>query len=117
MKKITVFILLCAFIFSFTGCSSQTVKEGDMIDLNYVGKKDGVAFQGGTGNHPSLIIGSGRFIPGFEEQLIGMKVGETKDINLTFPENYGSKELDGQAVVFTVTINEIKEHTTVKFSK
>lgn len=86
-----------------------TVQMGDTATIMYVGKKDGVAFEGGTNDEPyDLQIGSGSFIDGFEDGIIGMKAGETKDLNLTFPENYSSTELAGQDVVFTVTVNAIK---------
>ena len=85
----------------------DTVQTGDMVNIDYVGKKDGVAFDGGTASGSYLEIGSGSFIPGFEDGLIGKKVGETVDLNLTFPEEYQSEELAGADVVFTVTINAI----------
>ena len=87
----------------------RPVQTGDVVNIDYVGKKDGVAFDGGTAQGYDLTIGSGTFIDGFEDGLIGAKVGETVDLNLTFPENYGSEELAGQAVVFTVTVNSIGE--------
>ncbi len=86
-----------------------TVENGDIAIINFEGFKDGVAFEGGKGENYSLTIGSNTFIPGFEEQLIGMKVGEEKDINVTFPEDYHAEELKGQPVVFKVKVNEIKE--------
>lgn len=85
------------------------VESGDTAVINYVGKKDGVSFEGGTAENHELKIGSNSFIPGFEDGVIGMEINETKDINLTFPEEYPSEELKGQEVVFTVTLNEIKE--------
>lgn len=85
-----------------------TVENGDIANIDYEGMKDGVAFDGGTDKGYDLSIGSGTFIPGFEDGLVGKKVGETVDLNLTFPENYGSEELAGQDVVFHVTINSIK---------
>lgn len=85
----------------------DTVENGDIATINFVGLKDGVAFEGGTGNDYDLEIGSGTFIPGFEEQMIGMKVNETRDLNLTFPENYGAADLAGQAVVFQVTVTKL----------
>lgn len=89
--------------------TNRAVQEGDVADIDYVGKKDGVAFEGGTASGYQLEIGSGSFIPGFEEGLVGVMPGETVDLNLTFPENYrGSAELAGQEVVFTVTVNGIK---------
>ncbi|MDF2538117.1 MAG: hypothetical protein K0S76_1138 [Herbinix sp.] len=84
------------------------VQNGDVVNIDYEGLKDGVAFDGGTATDANLTIGSGSFIPGFEEQLIGKKVGEKVDLNLTFPEDYSnSAELAGQAVVFKVTVNKI----------
>lgn len=85
-----------------------TVENGDTAVIDFEGFKDGVAFEGGKGENYSLEIGSGSFIPGFEEQLIGMKKGETKEINVTFPENYHAEELKGQPAIFKVTVNEIK---------
>lgn len=85
-----------------------TVENGDTAVIDYEGFKDGVAFDGGKGENYDLVIGSNTFIPGFEEQLIGMKAEETKDINVTFPEDYHSEELKGQPVVFKVTVHEIK---------
>ena len=84
------------------------VKNGDVVNIDYEGKKDGVAFDGGTAEGFDLTIGSGSFIDGFEDGLIGAKKGETRDLNLTFPENYQAEELAGQDVVFTVKINAIK---------
>lgn len=84
-----------------------TVAETDFALIDYEGKKDGVAFDGGTATDAVLGIGSGTFIDGFESGLVGVKVGETVDLNLTFPESYGNTELAGQAVVFTVTVKGI----------
>lgn len=84
------------------------VQEGDTANIDYEGKLDGEAFDGGTAKGYDLVIGSGSFIDGFEDGLVGVSVGETVDLPLTFPENYGSDELAGQDVVFTVTVNEIK---------
>lgn len=85
----------------------DTVENGDIATINFIGLKDGVAFEGGTGNDYDLEIGSHTFIPGFEEQMIGMKLKETRDLNLTFPENYGVSDLAGQDVVFKVTVSKI----------
>ena len=85
------------------------VKKGDIAIIDFEGFKDGVAFKGGKGENYSLEIGSGTFIPGFEEQLIGLKAGEEKDVNVTFPEDYHSEELKSQAVVFKVKVHEVKE--------
>ena len=86
-----------------------TVENGDIAIIDFEGLKDDVAFDGGKGENYSLEIGSHTFIPGFEEQVIGMKVGEEKDLNLSFPEDYGAKDLAGAAVVFKVKVNEIKQ--------
>ena len=88
------------------------VENGDVAIIDFEGFKDGVAFDGGKGENYSLEIGSNTSIPGFEEQVIGMKVGEEKDLDLTFPEDYGAKDLAGAKVVFKVKVNEIKEKKT-----
>ena len=85
------------------------VENGDVAIIDFEGFKDGKAFDGGKGENYSLEIGSHTFIPGFEEQVIGMKVGEEKDLDLVFPEDYGSKDLAGAKVVFKVKVNEIKQ--------
>ena len=85
----------------------RAVKKGDTADIDFEGFDNGVAFDGGKGENFDLEIGSGSFVPGFEEQLIGMKAGEEKDIDITFPENY-TPELAGKPVVFHVKINEVK---------
>jgi len=85
------------------------VANGDIAIIDFEGFKDGVAFEGGKGENYSLTIGSNTFIPGFEEQLVGMTKGEEKDINVTFPEDYHSEELKGAPVVFKVKVNDIKE--------
>ena len=85
------------------------VANGDIAVIDFEGFKDGVAFAGGKGENYSLTIGSNTFIPGFEEQLIGMKKGETKEIEVTFPKDYQAEELKGAKATFKVTVNEIKE--------
>lgn len=88
--------------------TSRAVREGDVADIDFEGKKDGVAFEGGTASGFKLTIGSGQFIPGFEDGLVGVMPGETVDLNLTFPEAYKQNaDLAGQEVVFTVTVNSI----------
>ena len=87
----------------------KKVEEGDTVNIDYVGKRDGEAFDGGTASGYNLTIGSHSFIDGFEEGLVGKKVGETVDLDLTFPENYQNQEMAGVDVVFTVTINKIVE--------
>ncbi len=89
------------------GVIDRAVATGDTVIIDYVGKKDGVAFAGGTAQGADLTIGSGQFIDGFEDGLIGVKPGETVDLNLTFPENYGNADLAGAKVVFTVTVHYI----------
>ncbi|MCC8126770.1 MAG: trigger factor [Clostridiales bacterium] len=88
---------------------TRAAEEGDIVNIDYVGLKDGEAFDGGTAEGYDLELGSGAFIDGFEDGLIGVKTGEQRDLNLTFPENYGSEELAGQDVVFQVTVNAVKE--------
>lgn len=85
------------------------VANGDIAIIDFEGFKDGVAFAGGKAENYSLTIGSNSFIPGFEEQIIGMEKGEEKELNLTFPEDYHAEELKGASVVFKVKVNEIKE--------
>ena len=84
------------------------VENGDTAVIDFEGFKDDVAFEGGKGEDYPLELGSGSFIPGFEEQLIGMSKGESRDINVTFPENYGAADLAGQPAVFKVTVKDIK---------
>lgn len=88
--------------------TDRPAQEGDTVNIDFVGMKDGEAFQGGTGEGVDLELGSGSFIPGFEDGLIGASTGEERSLNLTFPENYGN-DLAGQAVVFDVTVNRIEE--------
>lgn len=85
-----------------------TVENGDTVVIDYAGFKDGVAFDGGTAENQELVIGSNTFIPGFEEQLIGMKSEEEKEINIKFPEDYHAEDLKGADAVFKVTVHEIK---------
>ena len=89
----------------------DTVADGDVANIDYEGTKDGEAFDGGSAKGYNLKIGSGTFIDGFESGLIGKKVGETVDLNLTFPEDYGSEDLAGKDVVFKVTINSIQDES------
>ena len=89
----------------------RKVKKGDTAVIDFEGFDNGVAFEGGKGENHELEIGSGSFVPGFEDQIIGMKAGEEKDIDITFPENY-TKDLAGKQVVFHVKVNEVKEKQT-----
>ena len=87
----------------------RAVAEGDTVNLDYAGSVDGVAFAGGTAEGQTLKIGSHTFIPGFEEQMVGMNIGEEKDLDVTFPEEYHAKELAGKKAVFHVKVNGITE--------
>ena len=89
--------------------TDRPVKDGDMTVLDFEGFVDGVAFEGGKGENYSLTIGSGAFIPGFEEQLIGAEIDKETEVNVTFPEDYQAAELQGKAAVFKCTVKEIKE--------
>lgn len=91
--------------------SSLTVEDGDTVNIDYVGTIDGVEFEGGStdGNGTDLVIGSGNYIDDFEEQLIGAHPGDTVEVQVTFPEDYGNEDLNGKDAVFTVTINGIYE--------
>lgn len=100
---------------SYEDTDKEIVENGDFADIDYVGKKDGVAFDGGTAQGYVLEIGSGSFIEGFEDGLVGVKVGDTVDLNLTFPENYQSAELAGADVVFTVTVNKIVKKVDISY--
>lgn len=87
----------------------RAVKDGDMTVIDFEGFVDGVAFEGGKGENYPLTIGSGAFIPGFEEALIGAEIGKETDVNVTFPEDYQAEELAGKPAVFKCTVKEIKE--------
>ena len=89
--------------------SDRAVKEGDQTVIDFEGFVDGVAFEGGKGENYPLTIGSGAFIPGFEDQLVGKNIGEDVEVNVTFPEEYQAEELAGKAAMFKVTVKEIKE--------
>ena len=90
-----------------TEVTDRPVEEGDIVNIDYEGKIDGVAFDGGTAQGYDLTIGSGAFIDGFEDGLIGAQSGETLDVNVTFPEDYPGEEVAGKDAVFTVTVNSI----------
>ncbi len=87
----------------------RAAQNGDIAVIDFVGTRDGVPFEGGTGSDYELELGSGTFIPGFEEQVEGLSAGEEKDVNVTFPEDYGTAELAGAPAVFHVTVKEVKE--------
>lgn len=95
------------YIETVEGSDHTTVENGDVILADFVGKLDGVAFDGGSASNVEIMVGIGEYIPGFEEGFIGMEVGETKDVPVTFPVNYGNTDLAGKNVIFTFTVNEI----------
>lgn len=86
----------------------QPAEDGDQVTIDFVGKKDGEPFEGGSGENYPLELGSNTFIPGFEEQLVGVKTDDVKDVNVTFPEDYQAADLAGKEAVFTVTVHDIK---------
>ncbi len=88
--------------------TDRAATSGDVANIDFVGKVDGVKFDGGEAEGFDLTLGSGQFIPGFEDQVIGMNIGETKDVNVTFPENYQAESLKGKPAVFTVKLNKLQ---------
>ena len=88
--------------------SDRAAQDGDIANIDFVGTVDGVKFDGGEAEGYDLTLGSGSFIPGFEAQVVGMNIGETKDVNVTFPENYQAENLKGKAAVFAVKLNGIQ---------
>lgn len=96
---------------------NHEIKDGDIAVIDFEGFLDGKAFDGGKGNDYPLTIGSHTFIPGFEEGLVGLKKGDSKDLDVTFPENYGAENLKGKKVVFKVTVKEVKERVFPEFNK
>ena len=92
---------------------NEAALQGDVLTIDFVGKIEGVAFEGGTGENYPLELGSNSFIPGFEEQLIGTKVGETKDVEVNFPSEYHAEDLAGKAAIFSVTVKEMKRKELV----
>ena len=94
------------------GLKEGKAKNGDLVNINYVGYKDDVPFEGGTANSQNVRIGAKKYISGFEEGIIGMTPGETKDLDLTFPEDYQKSDLAGQKVVFSITLNYIYPEIT-----
>lgn len=87
---------------------NRAAEMGDIVNIDYVGTQDGVEFAGGKAEGTDLTLGSGQFIDGFEDGLVGARAGDKKELNLTFPEDYKEKSLAGQNVVFKVTVNEVK---------
>ena len=107
MKKVMSVLGVCAAL-GVSACDSNAgAKNGDTVVINFAGFLDGVQFPGGTAENYPLVLGSGTFVPGFEEQLVGMNVGEERDINITFPTPY-VPELAGKDVVFKVKVVDIK---------
>ena len=94
-------------IASVENVEDRAAAMGDIANINFLGTVDGIAFEGGAAENFDLTLGSGQFIPGFEEQVVGMNVGEDKDVNVTFPEDYNAKELAGKAAVFAVKLNKL----------
>ena len=88
--------------------TDRAAANGDIVTIDFVGTVDGVKFDGGEAEGYDLTLGSGAFIPGFEDQVVGMNIGETKDVNVTFPENYQAENLKGKAAVFAVTLHKIQ---------
>ena len=108
MKKIATILGVCG-AFALVACDSNAgAKNGDTVVIDFAGFDNGVQVDGGTAENYPLVLGSGQFVPGFEDQLIGAKVGEQRDVNIKFPDNY-VPQLAGHEVVFKVTIKEIKE--------
>ena len=89
--------------------TDRAVEDGDTVTIDYSGSVDGVKFEGGTAEKQTLVIGSKTFIPGFEEQVVGMNIGEEKDINVKFPEEYHAENLKGKDAVFAIKLHEIKK--------
>ncbi len=94
----------------------RACRGGDKVNINFSGSVDGEKFEGGTAEGYDLVLGSGSFIPGFEEQVVGMAIGEDKDINVTFPENYQADNLRGKAAVFAIHLNGIKEKVSAEIT-
>ncbi|MBR4507349.1 MAG: FKBP-type peptidyl-prolyl cis-trans isomerase [Alphaproteobacteria bacterium] len=107
MKKLATVLGVVGSL-SLVACDSHAgAKNGDTVIIDFAGFDGGVQFDGGTAQNYPLTLGSGQFVPGFEEQLIGANVGETRDVNIRFPDNY-VPSLAGHQVVFKVTVKEIK---------
>ena len=106
MKKVMAIFGICGALTFVASDGYAAAQIGDTVVIDFVGYMDGVQFPGGTGSAYPLTLGSGTFVPGFEEQLIGAEVGETRNVNITFPQDY-YPEMAGRAVVFQVTVNDI----------
>ncbi|MBR6597795.1 MAG: FKBP-type peptidyl-prolyl cis-trans isomerase [Alphaproteobacteria bacterium] len=108
MKKIVSVVGVLAALGLAACDKTEVAKAGDTVVINFAGFLDGVQFPGGTAENFPLELGSGQFVPGFEDQVIGMAEGEERDINITFPEDY-VPELAGKSVVFKVTLVDVVE--------
>ena len=105
MKKIVSILGLCTLL----AACDKVAKNGDTVIIDFAGFLGSEQFDGGTAENYPLKLGSGKFIPGFEDQLIGAKVGESRDLNVKFPSDYPAANLAGKDVVFKVTIKDIKK--------
>lgn len=117
MKKILMSIVCLGLLMGCQQTSSVTAKNGDVVNIDFVGKKDGIAFQGGTAKSYALELGSHSFIDGFEEGVVGMNVGSKKTIDVTFPSTYQESSLAGQDCTFDVTLNKVYSETHDKAIK
>lgn len=103
----TVALVVISFMLFNAPTSNKIAKNGDTVIIDFVGTVDGVAFDGGAAQNFELVLGSKSFVDTFEDQIVGMKIGETKNVNVTFPTNY-AKELAGKKAVFKTTLKDIK---------
>ncbi|MBQ9429694.1 MAG: trigger factor [Clostridia bacterium] len=92
----------------------RAAEEGDTVSIDYIGRIDGVAFDGGTGSTTDLVLGSGAMIPGFEDGIVGMTAGETKTVDATFPQDYGKEELNGKTAQFEITLNAVLAEVAIE---
>lgn len=106
MKKLFVCLLSCLFVLTACSSSNTTCQEGDVVKIDFVGMMDGEEFSGGSASNQIVELGSGAYIDGFEDGIIGMKKGETKDVEMTFPETY-YEDLAGKDVTFKITVKSI----------
>jgi len=106
MKKFMSVLGICGVAFLAACDSNPGAKDGDLVVIDFAGYVDGEQFEGGTASGYQLRLGSGQFVPGFEDQVIGMKKGEVRDVQVTFPEDY-VEGLAGKAAVFKVTLQDI----------
>lgn len=110
MKKLLVVVFAAFFLFGCSSSSSSTsnvCKTGDIVKVDFVGKVNGVAFNGGTASGAIIELGAGGYIDGFEDGITGMKIGEQKTITVTFPTNYSSESLAGQKATFDIALRKI----------